>query len=161
MTTEPTRLQTRRALLVGAAAAAGSWAAGLVGRAEPVSAANGSAVVLGSATNAATASTTVTTSTGTGVAGVGPIGISGTANSTSATAAGVFGTSGSTANYGVMSSGKLGVTGPIEMANLTITNYAGPATGKSFLYVKAGTTAGTTELRIKFPSGQDKLITSG
>ncbi len=158
MTTELTRLQTRRALLVGVAAAAGSWAAGLVGRAEPVSAANGSPVLLGLA-NTATATTTVTTSTGTGVAGVGPIGISGTANSTSATSAGVFGTSGSTANYGVMSSGKLGVTGPIEMTNLTITNYAGPATGKSFLYVKAIT--GGTELRIKFPSGQDKLIVSG
>ena len=158
MASEQRGLQTRRALLVGAAAAAGTWAVGLFDRVAPASAANGASTLLGSV-NSATATTAVTTSAGTGVAGTGPIGVSGTANSTAATAAGVYGSSGSTAGYGVMSSGKLGVTGPIEMANLTIASFVGPAAGKAFVYVKAGT--GVTELHIKFPSGVDKLITSG
>lgn len=159
MTTEPT-LQTRRALLVGAAAAGASWLAGLVGRAEPVSAANGASVILGSSTNSASASTTVTTTAGTGVSGTGPIGISGTSNNATSTNAGVFGTAAGATNYGVFSNGKLGTTGPLELTQLSITTYT-LASGKAFLYVKAGTTAGTTELHVKFPSGVDKLITSG
>ncbi len=148
--------QTRRTLLTGALGAAAAWGAGLFAFAAPVAAAT--AVNLGVA-NSATATTSITTTVGTGLAGTGPIGISGTAKGTATTAAGVYGVSASTANYGVYSSGKLGVVGPIEMSVLTITNYAGPVAGKAFLYVK--TNGAITELHVRFPSGIDKIITSG
>ena len=157
--TNQLQAQTRRALLVGAAGAVAGWAAGLFGRVAPAAAANGSPVLLGVSTNAATATTQVTTTSGSGLAGTGPIGINGTTTSTAATSAGVYGVSSSTLNYGVMSSGKMGVVGPIELAAITITNFSGPTAGKSFLYVKTTTTG--TELHVKFPSGVDKLITSG
>ena len=62
------------------------------------------------------------------------------------------------AAYGVFSSGRLGVTGPIELSPLTLSNYTVPA-GKAILYVK--TVSGVTELHVRFPSGVDRLITSG
>jgi hypothetical protein len=156
--TKDHQLQTRRTLLFGAVGAVAAWTAGLFGLASPVAAANGGSVLLGSA-NTATATTSITTTAGNGIAGTGPIGVSGTSTGTTATSAGVYGVSSSTANYGVYSAGKLGVVGPIEMAVLTITNYAGPATGKAFLYVK--TNGSVTELHVKFPSGLDKVIASG
>ena len=157
-TTDKGQLQTRRTLLAGALGAAAAWTAGLLGLASPVAAANGGSVLLGTA-NAATATTSITTTAGNGIAGTGPIGVSGTSNSATTTSAGVYGVSSTTGNYGVYSSGKLGVIGPIELSTLTITNYAGPATGKAFLYVK--TNGAVTELHVKFPSGVDKIITSG
>lgn len=120
-------------------------------------AANGGSVLLGKS-NTATASTAVTTSTGTAISGTGPIGVSGKASVTTATAPGVQGTASGT-NYGVMSAGKLGTTGPIEMASLTVANWSTPAAGKAYLYTK--TNATVTELRLKLPSGGDVLIASG
>ena len=48
--------------------------------------------------------------------------------------------------------------GPIELSPLTLSNYTVPA-GKAILYVK--TVSGVTELHVRFPSGVDRLITSG
>lgn len=158
MPAEATSTRTRRALLAGAAGAVGVWAAGLVGRVTPVSAANGGSTILGSS-NSATLTTSVTTTSGSGLQGTGPIGVSGTSTGTGTTNAGVYGTAASTANYGVYSSGKLGVVGPVELATITISNWAGPASGKAYLYAKAGTS--TTELHVRFPSGVDKLLASG
>ena len=151
-------LVSRRGLLakVAGAAAAIAATAGLI---PPVQAAVVPSVLLGSA-NVATAATLVTTTTGSALAGVGAVhGVAGTATGTLVTNIGVTGKAGSTANYGVLSNGKAGVTGPVEIGVVTITGYAGPAAGKAFLYTK--TNLKVTELRIKFPSGKDLLVTSG
>ena len=131
-----------------------------LGLAQEASAAKAaSAVTMGTA-NKATASTSVTTTVGTGFAGTGPMyGATGTATGTATTAAGVSGTAKSTAGYGVMANGKLGVTGPVEMAVVTIASYPGLVAGKG--YVFAVTNAKVTELHVKFPSGKDIVITSG
>lgn len=151
MAEQPDGPRTRRAFLLALAGGLGAWAAGLAERATPVAAANGGNVILGNS-NSATATTTVANS------GTSGNGISGTISSTSATAAGVYGSTGSNANYGVYAAGKLGASGPLELANLTITNYAGPGSGKIFLYAK--TNGSVVELHAKFPSGIDKIITS-
>ena len=150
---------SRRAVLAAAAGAGTAWLVGLFGMAQRTNAANGSAVILGSTSNSATATTGVVTTSGAGIAGTGPIGVNGMTNSTSTTAAGVYGTSSTTGNYGVFSSGKMGVVGPVELSAVTITNYPGPVSGKTFVYVR--TTSTGTELRVKFPSGVDKLIAGG
>ena len=148
----------RHALAVLSGALLG--ALGLAGRPSAVRAAKAAAApVLIGAANKAAAATTVTTTVGTGFAATGATyGASGTATGTAATAAGVSGTAKSTAGYGVMANGRLGVTGPIEMAVVTIASYTGPAAGKGYLYAK--TNAKVTELRVKFPSGVDIVITS-
>jgi hypothetical protein len=153
------RNRSRRAVLAAAAGAGTAWLVGLFGMAQRTNAANGSAVILGSTSNSASASTGVVTSSGTGIAGTGPIGVNGTTSSSSTSAAGVYGAASTTGNYGVFSSGKMGVVGPVELSALTISNYMGPVSGKTFVYVR--TTSTGTELRVKFPSGVDKLIAGG
>ena len=138
---------TRRAFLVGSAAAAAAWMASLVGKNVPeVDAVSN--VVLGGANKATTVTAISNTGTGSAISGVAD----------GAGAAGISGSAGSSAAYGVFSSGRLGVTGPIELSPLTLSNYTVPA-GKAILYVK--TVSGVTELHVRFPSGVDRLITSG
>ncbi len=130
---------------------------GLARDARPAAAA-AATVLLGTA-NKATVSTSITTTVGTGLDAKGAAyGAYGTAIGTTTTAMGVSGTAKATSGYGVMSNGRLGVTGPIEMAVVTIASYAGPAPLRAYLYVK--TNAKVTELRVKFPSGVDVSITS-
>lgn len=145
---DPQTPRSRRAFLAGGAAAAAAWAASLVGKAVPeVAAASGSNVILGSSNSASQVTTVTNTSSGSAVQGV----------ASGSGAAGVAGSAGSSSSYGVFANGRLGVTGPIEMTPLTLSNYSTPS-GKAFLYVR--TVSGVTELRVRFPSGADKLVTS-
>ena len=137
------------------ASVVGAFATGVAS--SPARAANGGSALLGKS-NSASLTTSVTTSAGTGLAATGPVGVSGKSSSTAAANAGVLGTAASVANYGVFSNGKLGTTGPLEMAALTITSYANPLATKAYLYVK--TNGNVTELRFKVGTN-DVLITSG
>jgi hypothetical protein len=131
-----------------------------LGLAEEASAAKAATPAVIGTANKSTAATTVTTTAGTGVAALGATyGVSGAASGTAGTAAGVSGTAKSTSGYGVMANGKLGATGPIEIAVTTITTFPGPSAGKGYLYAK--TNAKVTELHMKFPSGVDIVISSG
>ncbi len=132
----------------------------MLGLAKTASAAKAASAVILGAANKATATTSITTTAGVGLAGTGvTYGVSGTAVGTATTATGVLGTAKDTTGYGVMSNGRLGVKGPVELAVVTVTSYAGPAAGKAYLYAK--TNLKVTELHVKFPSGKDVVITSG
>lgn len=149
----------RRSFLGLAAVTAAASVAGTFLDPGPVSAAAGGKMLLGSANSAGSATTTVATTGGTGLAGKGAAhGVYGVSNNTGASYAGAKGTAGSTASYGVMSSGKLGVNGPVELAAISVTSYTGPGTGKSFLYVKTTTTG--MDLRFKTPTG-DVSVAAG
>ncbi|MEI7742231.1 MAG: hypothetical protein WCK58_00620 [Chloroflexota bacterium] len=157
-TTGPALVQPssrRGALKYVLAASAGLL--GLVSRTADAKAATALPLLLGTASKA-TAATTITTTIGTGVSATGPSGISGTTTGTTAAGIGVSGKAGTTA-YGVMSNGKLGATGPLELGVITVTSYVAPAVGKAFLYSQ--TNAKVTELRLKLPSGKDVLIAAG
>ena len=73
-------------------------------------------------------------------------------------AAGVYGAGPST-GYGVFSSGRFGVTGPVELTPLTLSNFTTPS-GKAFLYVVKNNN-GSHDLRVRFPSGAEKTLASG
>ncbi len=151
----------RRALparLVGLLAAG----VGLALRPDPAVAANGGSVLLGKS-NSATLTTQITNTPATtasivGLQGTGPIGVSGKTSVKTSPNAGVQGIAAGTTTYGVFSSGKLGATGPIELASCSITSWASPVTPRSYLYARANGTL--TELRFKTPL-LDVLITTG
>lgn len=149
------------ASIAGAAAAVGLAAA----LPRPALGADGGRMLLGTS-NTATRATGISTTGGAALSARSEdddedaYGIAGIARGTSIAAAGVRGVPGSTSNYGVFSFGKLGVEGPVELANIAVTNVAGPAAGKAFLYTRALSKT-TTELRIRFPGGVDRLVASG
>jgi hypothetical protein len=126
---------------------------------DDASAANGQNMVAGVA-NSASAITKVTTTAGSGFSGNGTTaGVAGTATGTATANAGVSGKAQSGSNYGVFANGKAGTTGPLELANTTITNFPGPTLGHAFLYTRAN--GKLTELRMKLPNGGDILLASG
>jgi len=126
---------------------------------DDASAANGGVMTAGS-TNSASAITKVTTKAGCGFLGNGATaGVAGTATGRATANAGVSGKSSIGSNYGVFANGKAGTTGPLELANTTITNFPGLASGRAFLYTKAN--GKLTELRMKLSNGMDILLASG
>ncbi len=126
---------------------------------DDASAATGGVMVAGF-TNSASAITKVTTTAGSGFLGNGETaGVAGTATGTATANAGVSGKSSSGSNYGVFANGKAGTTGPLELANTTITNFPGPARGRAFLYTRAN--GKLTELRMKLSNGMDILLAKG
>lgn len=151
--------QTRRTLLLGAAGAAAALAGGLFHRVTPVAAADGGNVILGSTSNTASKVTEIVSSGSPAFSGTGPIGVQGATTSTAATAAGVYGRSSTNGNYGVLSSGKLGVVGPIELTSITLTQWTlpGSSSGRSFLFITPNA-SGALELRVRFPSGVVRTI---
>lgn len=131
-------------------------------RPNPADAATGGSMLLGKS-NTASLTTQVTNVPSTtasiiGMQGTGPIGLSGTTNVKTSPNAGVQGNANGATTYGVFSTGKLGATGPIELASCTITSWAVPASPRSYLYTRANGTL--TELRFKTALA-DVLITTG
>lgn len=131
----------------------------LAGRLGTANAANGQAIVLGSTANSGSRATSIATTGGTGlqVRGSAGTGIEGRVTGTGSTAAGVYGKSSSSGNYGVYSNGKLGVKGPVELTQLSITNFAAPASGRLHLYARVNGSK-KIEVRLRASSTRDVLL---
>lgn len=129
---------TRRGFTALGAGTLLAMAAASLARPAQALGANGNAILLGNTANSGSRATSISTTGGTGldVRGSAGTGVVGSITGTASTSAGVSGKSYNGGNFGVFSNGKLGVTGPVELTQLTITGFTVPASGRLQLFTR-------------------------